>query len=206
MLCSNIQYTLNTCSDLPMLLRHGHDFVYHIEQCPSCHELYEEQQLKLAMLDIDEGDISPDLADKLIHKAISSHKTKHKTAWLAVAASVFVFVLLSQIQYFSPQTTESIPLIVNHQNVKIVIDSADVRTEAHLSLNLSKNLALRGFPDQQILEWKTPLKKGKNLLTLPLIIQDQLPGQLNLTYSYGDINKEIRVDINAQTTTTLSRG
>lgn len=206
MLCTNIQLLLNTSNDLPGLLLNDRVASDHLQICPECQAEYQERLLKLTMTDLNEQQISQQLTDQLLQNAMTQQNPSNRMGWMAMAASIFAFAILSQTFIFSPAspTSETTAWVAQYQNIRIVINSLDVREMAHIQVDLSQNISIKGFPEQQQLSWETPLKKGKNLLTIPVVLETPQSGQLQMTYSYGDISKEVKVNIAAHTTTPLS--
>jgi hypothetical protein len=79
------------------------------------------------------------------------------------------------------------------QTVRVLIDSADDRDSATITISLADNLELEGFPDDRVIEWETPLKRGKNLLPLPLRLMDGTESHLDVAFSHGQTRKKVRI-------------
>ncbi|WP_114416964.1 hypothetical protein [Marinospirillum perlucidum] len=167
----------------------------HLRHCNQCHDFYEDFRLRLhlesfAVPEPDPGFLQQAMkqAGQRQHRASLGHR-----AWTAaVAASLLVALLLvgrwQLPEAPSPKTAMQLqPQATSEQQLKevrILIVSDQDYQDAHIQVALHEDLQLRGYDQQKNLSWRTPLKEGQNLLTLPIQI-GQKGGQLEVTSRLG---------------------
>ena len=79
------------------------------------------------------------------------------------------------------------------QTVSLIFDSHTDIQQANLSINLPDNMALDGYPGRRELSWQTSLKKGQNILALPIMAIGYGQGELLAQLSYDDTVTILRV-------------
>lgn len=98
-----------------------------------------------------------------------------------------------------PTVGPAIALLVNQvKAVNVVIDSVADQDEATIHIALAGNIEIDGYPGSRELRWNTRLLRGKNLLTLPLILQTAADGYLDVSYSAGSDVHRLRIPVNAR--------
>jgi len=126
----------------------------------------------------------------------------------AVAAGVAlwaVFSLLFPVQPVVDLSTFSIALNQT-RNVSLAINVPDDIDGVTLSVRLPKNFALVGHPGKRTLAWQTRLKKGRNVLTLPVMALEQGKGQLVARVTHDNKSKALRVNLQTKAKGQTSRG
>ena len=84
------------------------------------------------------------------------------------------------------------------KTVRIMIEAVEPRTKATLAIALAGDVMLKNFPDQNRLQWQTDLRKGGNLLALPLMLNDRTGGDVSVRYRYNGTEKEVRIKVRAE--------
>jgi hypothetical protein len=81
--------------------------------------------------------------------------------------------------------------------IRLAYESSVDRPDTTVVVSLSDRLDLVGYADTRDLEWKTALKKGVNVLELPVVLNSADDAQLTVAFSSGDDSKRVRVVIRA---------
>lgn len=79
------------------------------------------------------------------------------------------------------------------KNVRLAIDSKQALKGVRLRIELSDNLALNGFGSRRTLEWTTSLKKGANVISLPIVGLAAGEGSIVTRIQLGDREKRIEI-------------
>ncbi len=158
----------------------------------------------------------PDFVDAAIRTAIAGRRVRvawrPATGWLsALAASVALFAVMlgalvvtrsnaiPPVESALPGVTAVQVAMVPQQakTVRVVIDSANERDSATITISLAENLELEGFPNERVIEWDAPLKEGRNLLELPLRLMGGASSHLDVGFSHGQTRRNVRIDVSA---------
>jgi len=95
-------------------------------------------------------------------------------------------------QSASQQATVSVALN-QQQTVRLMFEAQSDIQQVSLSIDLPNNMQLAGYPGRKQLSWQTSLKKGSNVLALPVMAVDPGEGELVARLNYGDKSKTVRV-------------
>lgn len=102
-------------------------------------------------------------------------------------SSVYVpDVQVEQPQMISVSMSES-------RTVSLLFDSQTDIQLVSLSIDLPANFELDGYPGRRELSWNTSLKKGQNILALPIMATGYGQGKLLAKLSYGEKIQEFSV-------------
>lgn len=113
-----------------------------------------------------------------------------------------------QTQTTVQKTAEDVPVpelsIALHQqkDIKLAFYSGASLKGAKITIRLPENVALVGYPGRRELSWTTDLKKGDNLLRLPVIATQIARGDLVADISYQDRVKTLTLSLEAHATDT----
>lgn len=171
----------------------------HLETCELCREWFQEGRLLAALRRDPVPAPSPGFADRVVAEAIRQGRTEpsgRTQLRLGVAAAVSLVVagLLAWLLAAAPRTA---PAPAAPQMVNVVIDANAYRRGALLTLELSDELELDGYGEQRRIEWRTDLKKGRNLLSLPVKVRPGSDrGDVRVALSYdGSRATEMRIPV-----------
>lgn len=181
----------------------------HLESCNECLNFHQDHQLQLHLQSYTITGPDPGFLSKAINAACQepSVQTRNWT-WPASVAASFVLVALlftgwlvsnepaSQLPGGPLQVDSSPTEGQSTQQVRILIISDQDYSDAEISLALAGNLQLEGYSNQRELTWRTQLKAGQNLLTLPIQILEQ-GGELQVSSRFGDQEHEVIVNLEA---------
>lgn len=184
----------------------------HVGQCELCRH-YASDALLLRELQKLE---TPEPSAEFLARALVRAQEPVRRRWLpAVAASLLLTVAAGWLGFgaLPPSSQDVGPVIAeaeqiqpagyHRQEVRIVIHSQVDRDDAELTIELAENLELEGFGGQQRIAWHTAVKKGPNLLVLPVRAHDK-GGELRVTSMLGDKALETRVRVEGTIETNQS--
>jgi hypothetical protein len=90
------------------------------------------------------------------------------------------------------------------KKVKLAFASSEPLQGAKITIRLPENVALVGYPGRRQLSWETNLKKGDNLLNLPVIATQVASGELVADIEYAGRVKTLRVNLETMATGAAS--
>tara|TARA_R110000868_G_scaffold274639_1_gene534110 strand:+ start:4566 stop:5261 length:696 start_codon:yes stop_codon:yes gene_type:complete len=181
----------------------------HIASCELCLAHYEESLLLTGLTNLDKPIMSAGFADKAIKQAIENHQ-QAKQERAASPPSLYrrVVALVLIVSFMGLILVNQNPVAHNEKmaqlntangtaskQINVVIDSLADRENTTVTIELAENLELQGYPNRKTLSWTTNIRKGKNLLTLPVLFKDHSDSYLTLSYAYGPANKRIHIDV-----------
>ena len=115
-------------------------------------------------------------------------------ATAAVASLLIWFVSSVYLADTLIEQPQMIAVAMNQaQTVSLIFDSHTDIQHANLSINLPDNMELDGYPGRRELSWQTSLKKGQNILALPIMAIGYGQGELLAQLSYDDTVTILRV-------------
>ena len=177
------------------------DWVEHISTCELCHHWYSDFTLDKALLAFD----VPELEDAFINRVMAKANQKPKRRFLAatrlaVAASIAIFSLALGLFLGQERTATFEVAIAPYEDrlVEVVINAAQAREQASLTILLAESLELSGYPGQRELQWNTDLAKGKNMLSLPIRLLGEGDTYFMVRMVHGTTEQSMRVDVLAK--------
>lgn len=115
-------------------------------------------------------------------------------ATAAVASLVIWFVSSVFIADSYVEQPQMITVAMNQaQTVSLIFDSPGDIQLAELKIDLPDNMELDGYPGRRELTWQTSLKKGQNILELPVMAIGVGQGELLAQLNYDGTVKILRV-------------
>ncbi|WIO73857.1 hypothetical protein QP938_11215 [Porticoccaceae bacterium LTM1] len=184
----------------------------HLVNCDLCKHFYSDYQLA-QQLNAFQPAPSDDFADRCIAKAVkeNTRSVKRSSTYWPVAAALVVGILIGSIGSMDfngsdptvadavvPQVAEPIALQVNEiKMVNVVIDSDVHLPSSTITVSLADNMTIEGYPASQQLSWETELLQGKNLLTLPVVMNSDEEGYMEISYSSNGEVQSVRVNVSA---------
>lgn len=175
----------------------------HLADCDSCHQLW-QQEVNFRQL-LKEYPLPAPAAglEERVFAKLPRQTSPHRNAFVAgfsgaIAAGVVLMIAASL--FFQPavqqQQVENITLTL-HQSKKVnmVFNVPEQVAEATFSLQVPTHIEIAGKKGLHQIEWKTALKKGKNLLSLPIVANASDSGELIATIKYGKQVKTFRLKL-----------
>jgi len=113
----------------------------------------------------------------------------------AMAASLALWfastVFIQQVPVDQPQIV--MVALNDAHTVRLMFDAPKAIDQVTMSIGLPGHVELDGYPGNKELVWQTRLKKGQNILALPIRAVAMGEGELVAYLSYGDRKKKFRV-------------
>ena len=157
-------------------------FEEHANQCSRCSEMVtQEQIMRRALRSIPVPMPELEFFEQALTRTVTMTKTHDRRRWLvtgfgsAIAAGVVGWMILGQPVNDSA-TVDQVPIaglsftIGAPKTIRFSIDSADELTDANLVVMLPAGIEVVGFDLQRKIEWTTTIKKGPNILELPIVV------------------------------------
>ena len=179
----------------------------HLGECHGCHQAW-QQELQFRQL-MKEQDVPPPafgMEERAFAKLPRASEKSNKNAFVAgfsgaMAAGIMIVVVAAM--FFNPAVQQPLPNITlslyESKKVKMVFDVPEKVANATFSLKVPAHIAIAGKAGLHQIEWKTALKKGKNLLSLPIVANAAKSGELVAEIRYGDQVKTFRMKLNINT-------
>jgi len=103
---------------------------------------------------------------------------------------------------FFQQKESDIPQVTMQLNevkaVNLVFNTPEAFADATISMTVPDNFEIDGYGETKVLSWNTSLKKGQNLLSLPLIPISAEQGELVAVISFKDQQKVFKIKLNVE--------
>lgn len=176
-------------------------FAQHVSVCANCAvRLDNASAISAGLRKLSVPPPSPDFEKRVFAEVRRQHKETHRykfAAGFATAATASLAIWFAS-SVLMPETLIDTPQMISvamheTQTVRLVFDSQNNIEQVQLSVDLPDNMELDGYPGRRQLAWQTSLKKGENVLALPIMAIDQGQGELVAQLSYGEKVKTFRV-------------
>jgi len=180
----------------------------HLESCPACqHYMQQAQDIRDALTKLQAPAMRPDFAAQAFNKVRRQNTTvagskRFTGAGLALAASLALAGIVGVFIY-QPHSTEPEPDAIRismqqPKSISVVFNAREDLEQVTISIELSDNLALDGYGGKRTVSWNTPLQKGKNVLSLPIIATQSGNGTVIARLRLGDQDKTFRIHVNVR--------
>ncbi|MFC1589279.1 anti-sigma factor family protein [Pseudomonadota bacterium] len=176
-------------------------FDQHVSNCADCAARLENaRSLMLGLQNIPVPPPSANFEKRVFAEVRRQHKESHHfrfAAGFATAATASLAIWFAS-SVMVPEAVIEQPRMISvamneAQTVRLMFESQNDIEQVQLSVGLPDNMELDGYPGRRQLAWQTSLKKGENILALPIMAIDQGQGELVAELSYGDKVKTFRV-------------
>ena len=165
------------------------------------------------------------------NQPLQHHQHHHRQGFMlgfgsAAAAALALWVVVGLIPGKSPDTASNqtfasadasktaaqpvakqpvLSIALNEQrSVKLAFFSGEPLQGAKITISLPENVALVGYPGRRQLSWETNLKKGDNMLSLPVIATQVARGELIANIEYRGRVKTLRLNLETNSAGTSS--
>lgn len=137
------------------------------------------------------------------HKPLRWFITRWET-WLGAALGAAVAVAIT-VMVLRPidngATVPGIALALNEaRDVDVLIDSERDLEGATIRVAVTGGVALNGFDDEHQLEWRTDLRRGSNLLSLPLVARSTGKAQLVAVIEHQGRTRRVTINLTVRGT------
>lgn len=202
--CKILQSQLNDFLDGELKPVQVEQVQAHLGSCDSCYQLWQQElQFRQLMHDIPVPAPKAGFEERVFAKLPKNSVVSHKRAFVAGfggAIAAGVMLMIAAAIFIKPVTQqELIPNITltmhESKKVNMVFDVPEMVADATFSLQVPEHIEIAGRKGLHQIEWKTALKKGKNLLSLPIVAKALDSGELVAQIKYGDQVKVFRMKL-----------
>lgn len=181
----------------------------HLAACDSCRTVYDnEKRLLLALKNLPVQGPSHDFSKVIITKAIGraqKQAMKKAAAFMEamLPACLALWIAMSVPFSFWQQPMQSqidqfVLALHTPKNIKVLFTSPEDLEMASLTIRLSNNLEIQGYPASREITWKTNIRKGKNYLTIPVIARKTGEAKFVAEVNHQDKSKLFKLDMLVQ--------
>ncbi len=203
--CHDIHNHCDAYLDHEMSDTQKHALQLHLESCSACQQYMQQaEELRDALGKLNAPAMRPEFSARAFDKVQQQNprSARFTGTGLALAASLALAGIVGIFMH-QPDSTAPEPLAIQislqqTQDVNLVFNAKEDLNEVTISIELSDNLALDGYGGKRTVSWNTPLQKGKNVLSLPIIATQSGNGMLTARLRLGDQDKIIRIRVNAR--------
>ena len=180
-------------------------FTQHLCECHDCQELVaNEKSLRTTLRDLPVEAIDENFSESLftnleLEKPQNQMKSFLSGFGSAIAAglAIWFFITPAQLPTTNYDVINSVNISKNTvNNIRLSFDAPENFQHVTLSPKLPEKTELEGFPGQNLISWKTSLKTGKNILTLPILTKLNTGGVIEATISGDRGSKLIKLKMN----------
>lgn len=180
----------------------------HRKSCSTCNDAYEKSvHINLLLKEMPVPPPSEGFVDRVLKKATQdADKPKPGIYTMvagAVAAGFAVWFVVASVLFSSPVTTQnnmySVTVNSEVKTVKVAINSETAFDDVQMSVELSPNLEIAGYGNRTSINWGTRLKKGVNVINLPVVGLAIGEGQITTRIKMNGKEKVMHIQTNYQT-------
>jgi len=199
--CIDLQTQFDDYLDSELSLKEREAIELHISDCVSCQQsLQEIKAIHQALSSLPVPDASPDFEARVfaeVRKQYAGHfGNRFITGFATALAASLALWFASTV--FSPQFDGDQPQIINvamnqTRTVRLMFEAPADLDQVTLSVGLPENIEIEGYTGKRQLVWQTHLKKGENILELPVMAIADGQGEMVAKLTYGDRLKQFRI-------------
>ena len=177
----------------------------HQQACDRCRQRTEDElSLRAALRDLPVPEPAEAFLEQVLQQVTRRQQRRRRSGriGLALAASFVLGIAVTSLvdnaghPAGSSAQSPAMQIALNEKrDVKLVFDSATALDAAQLTLVLPAQVRVAGYPDRQRLSWVTRLKRGKNLLVLPVSAREFGHGRLVARIEHDGATKTFAVDL-----------
>ena len=215
--CQKTELELDRLLDRTLPSSLEEEMYAHLRQCPDCQILLEkESRLRLLLA----GQKTPPLREGFAKQAFSTAMIqnnnysnpkatviKHRLggnrnffAGFSYALATVAVVWFGVSQFYTSKRVadpiQTVSMSIGEvKKVHLVFNSPEAM-DVTVAIKLPEYMELQGRSGISNMEWKTSLKKGKNIITLPVVAQQEKNGEIITRISSGNQGKIFKVRLN----------
>ncbi|MDY6822382.1 MAG: hypothetical protein SWH68_01080 [Thermodesulfobacteriota bacterium] len=177
----------------------------HVAECDLCRRYYSDlildRRLGRTLRNMPAPEPAPGFAADIVEYAVHTHRLKRRrvfAAGVSAAALLMVAVGVSLMTFFVNPGAAVISVVMpvgGEKTVHIVIEAVAPRSAATLDIALAGDVAVRGYPGQERLQWQTDIQQGKNVLAIPILLRDRPGGNVNVRYAYDGTETAVSIQV-----------
>ena len=217
MQCAELQQHIDDRLDKQLSEAECVEMDAHLEHCADCRcAIAEEEQLREALRDMPIPDASAGFAARALRRAeaantvnAANHRPVRNRAFAGgFAAALVAGIVLwfvsgvygpnGEIGTSQPQLAELSISLHETRRVKLAFNAPERMERVRVSLVLPEHVELEGYPGRKQIAWYTNLRKGDNVLTLPLAGLRSEKGVFIAQIGTGKASKQLRFYLNVE--------
>ena len=187
---------------------------HHLEHCADCRGAFaEEKAMREALRDMPVPEVSVGFAARALRRAavansVSHHPVRNRAFMGGFAAALVAGIVLwfvtgvygpnGEFVTSQPQLAELSISLYETRQVKLSFNAPENMNKVRVSLVLPEHVELEGYPDRKQIAWYTNLRKGDNILTLPLSALRSEKGVFTAKIGTGKTEKKIQFYLNVE--------
>ena len=199
--CTDINKHIDDYLESTMSDQDQHAFELHVADCASCASKLERvKSVASGLKGLEIPEPSANFEQRMfagVRKQYKDTRQFHFTAGFATAIAASLAIWFTSTVLVNHDLVEEkhiVSMAVNEvKTVRLLFDSHADISEVNLSIGLPDNMVVDGYPGQRELSWQTSLKKGENVLDLPIMALDPGQGELVAKLNYDGKVKVLRV-------------
>lgn len=173
----------------------------HLQDCAACRKDYRQTLDMIDLLkDIPVSSASAGFAERALSNAIRSRsatagsRIKYVTGGIA-ASLVAVVTAISILTAPDPQPTDPGVVFVGGEvrTIRVAIESSRAIEDIEMTIDVSDNLEIEGYANQQAISWTTRLERGVNMIALPVTAIAAGDGEIVARVGLGESEKVFRI-------------
>ncbi len=183
------------------------NLLHHRDHCPACQSAYADRQRLLRTLrSRPMPSMRSEFPAQALRAAINHHREtqrqgKRMIGGLALTASLLLGLVLGLANPFKHPIEPTLPVVTLQQGrdtLHLVFTADHSLSNARFTVMLPPHVQIVGYPGVHDLSWRGSLKKGRNLLDLPLVASHSGQGILRAEIRDQNQIRQIRVEIRIQ--------
>lgn len=179
----------------------------HLDRCPDCRRVWAAQRrVATALAAVTAPTLLPGSADRLLAMVFAADARRHRPPlrWAAAAVVVFGLILGFTLKGFPSRGpgyalrrgTLIVPS-VRPTTVGVAFDASAARARVRFTIDLPAGMAVAGQHGAHHVSWTGSLRKGRNLLKLPVIARVGAQGLLTAELNWGSGHRTFRLPVRA---------
>ena len=182
----------------------------HLETCSACHKAWKMKRLLSTTLMASPAPVLPEgAADRILARVFAAdaqRRRRHTAAFVGLAAALMLslilgFTLNEQITPIPDYTLRGGRLILQSERpttVGVAFDAGSTLENVRFTVDLPAGMQVAGQPGLHHLSWMGELRKGRNLLKLPVIAHAGTDGLMTAELSRGTERRTYSVSVLAE--------
>lgn len=181
---------------------------HHLHDCSLCSKKFRQESELLAAL---RALPVPPPSNDFVKRSCATARLRHKKQQVkkaiplwggAVAACFALWIILAgpfsqTTPPGQPPGHQAINIRINQQRlVQVIVDAPRDMLQADVVIELPPQVEVAGFPGLREIRWNTNLRKGKNLLSLPLIAKSEGIAELITHINHENKSKMLSLVMN----------
>lgn len=204
MRCDQAQSLFDDLLDGSLTLPARETLQRHLAECSVCRAVHDRaRSVQRALRSLPVEPLAPGFATRALRvarQAQADGARRPRTGFAAGFATALAASLVVWLVAVPPSATGPSVAVARDQpqTINLVVNVPQDMPDAILAVHLPEATELAGYPGERQLLWQTSLRRGENLLALPVIVHGASAGELVATITHGDRQKIFRLRLQVQ--------